>query len=84
MATKGGAIVDELTADFFEQNDHALRSSKIVLRDSLGALAVQILVAREDVAHMDYSKMLHKLYDIIDDLHSAYDSNCPDFGVGRH
>lgn len=65
----------ELTADFFENNDHALRSQKIVLRDSLGTLAVQILASRRDISHMNYDEMLSELYGIINDLHHAYDKH---------
>ena len=59
-------------ANFFESNDHALRSQQIVLRDSLGTLAVQILSSREDLSQMPYSEMIGKLYTIIDDLHKEY------------
>ncbi len=62
----------EYTTDFFEQNDHALRSPSIVLRDSLGLLAVQILSVKFDLSTMSYDDMLIELHTIINDLHSEY------------
>ena len=64
--------MDGCTADFFENNDHSLRSQKIVLRDSLGLLAVQILSASENLSSLGYHDMLVKLYVIIDELHAEY------------
>ena len=63
----------ELSADFFENNSHALRMPNIVLRDSLGTLAVQILSQRPDFSKLDYGTMLNELENIIIDLHDAYD-----------
>lgn len=60
------------TFDFYDTNDHALQDTHIVLRDSLGALAVQILASRHDLSEMDYSDMLDELQTIISDLHQAY------------
>lgn len=68
-----------LTSDFFENNDHALRSQNIVLRDSLGTLAVQVLSAREDIANMEYDVMLKKLYSIINELDDTYHHSCGNF-----
>ena len=62
----------ERTTNFYENNDHALRPQQIVLRDSLGSLAVQILAAKEDLSQMSDSEMMDKLYKIIDDLHYEY------------
>ena len=62
----------ERTCDIYENNDQALRSQKIVLRDSLGTLGVHILNSREDLSSMSYSEMLDKLYEIIDELHHEY------------
>lgn len=56
-------------------NDHALVPQIVEVRDSLGTLAVQVLAARENLADMPYDKMLMKLYEIVDDLHTAYDRN---------
>ena len=60
-----------LTSDFFENEDSALRNQKIVLRDSLGSLAVQILSSKYNLSQMNYEEMLDKLYVIIDELHTA-------------
>ena len=60
------------SSDFYENNDNALRPQQIVLRDSLGCLAVQILSVRENIASLSYCEMLDKLYKIIDDLQSEY------------
>lgn len=53
-------------------NEHELEHPAVVLRDSLGALAVQILASRDDFAGMDYPEMLDELNDIIRDLHNVY------------
>lgn len=63
---------DNLSADFFENHEHALRKQNIVLRDSLGILAIHILESRENIANMEYREMLRKLYAIIDELHDTY------------
>lgn len=54
-------------------NEHALVPPIVEVRDNLGSLAVQVLSARENLAEMDYPTMIHKLYEIVEDLHSAYD-----------
>ncbi len=64
--------MEECKSNFFENNDQALRHQKIVLRDSLGLLAVQILSSKEDLSTLKYSEMLDKLYIIIDELHNEY------------
>lgn len=69
----------ELTTDFFENEDHALRSPNIVLRDSLGMLAIQLLCKQEDITKLDHSELLSKLHHIITDLHSAYHSKHGNF-----
>lgn len=51
-------------------DDHT--EPKIVLRDSLGTLAVQILATREDIANMKYDVMLQKLFSIIKELKDTY------------
>lgn len=65
-------MCNESTADFYENNDHALRPTNIVLRDSLGYLAVQILSKKFDLDIMDYSDMLRELHSIISDLQCEY------------
>lgn len=67
------------TADFFENNDHALRTPNIVLRDSLGMLAIQLLCKEEDITKLDHSELLTKLHKIITDLHSTYHRNHGNF-----
>lgn len=56
-------------------NDHAMVPQIVEVRDSLGTLAVQVLAARENLRDMPYDVMLKKLYEIVDDLHTAYDRN---------
>ena len=56
-----------------EGNEHMLVLPSAEVRDSLGTLAVQVLAAREDIAQMDYEVMLSKLYQIVCDLHDAFD-----------
>lgn len=60
-----------------EGNEHLLVLPSAEVRDSLGALAVQILSARENIAEMDYCQMLSKLYTIVCDLHKAYEQEWP-------
>lgn len=66
-------------SDFYDKNDHALRPVNIVLRDSLGSLAVQILAARSDFGTMSDSQKIRKLHKIISDLHDAYHQANGDF-----
>ena len=56
-----------------EDNEHALVPPIVDVRDNLGALAVCVLSAKEDLAEMDYCTMIRKLYDITCELHKAYD-----------
>ncbi|MEY8265133.1 hypothetical protein AALA79_01950 [Lachnospiraceae bacterium 64-25] len=55
------------------EHEHALVPPIFDVRDNLGALAIHVLAARENLATMDYSNMLYKLYDITCDLHKAYE-----------
>lgn len=48
---------------------------ELEVRDNLGALAVQVLSARKNLADLPYETMLTELYTIVKELHSAYD-NC--------
>ena len=66
---------NNITADFYENNDHALRPTIIVLRDSLGLLAVAKLQASFDLSKMDTDEMLDRLHDIINDLHDHYENH---------
>ena len=61
-----GSLRDESTA---------LPTVKCVLRDSLGYLAVQMLVRREDFDSMSDCDKLTQLESIIDHLHEVYDAN---------
>lgn len=54
-------------------NQHALVSVDAEVRDSLGTLAVQVLAARENLAEMNYNEMISELYDIVKDLHDAFE-----------
>jgi len=67
------------TRAFINQDDNAdaLVPQLVEVRDSLGFLAVQVLAARENLATMDYTEMLNKLYQIVDDLHTEYDRRKP-------
>ena len=56
-----------------ENNEHALVPPIVEVRDNLGVLAVHVLSAKEDLSKMDYETMIHKLYDITRELHTAYD-----------
>lgn len=54
-------------------NECALVLPSVGVRDSLGTLAVQTLAAKENLANMDYCEILSRLYDIVEDLHRAYE-----------
>ena len=56
------------------EDSHILPFPKIVLRDSLGYLAVQVLTARNDLTKMSNLEMILELHQIISDLHDTYDS----------
>jgi len=53
---------------------HELQNPSIVMRDSLGYLAIQILSKQHDIGTMDYDEMLRELHQIIIDLHDSYHS----------
>ena len=56
-----------------ENHEHAIVPPIVDVRDNLGVLAIHVLSAKEDLAKMDYETMIHKLYDITCELHTAYD-----------
>lgn len=64
----------ECLSNFYEENDQALRKPKVVLRDSLGTLAVEILASQKNFSSMSETEMLYELHNIICELHKAYDS----------
>ncbi len=59
---------------FYNENAHALKDVNVVLRDSLGTLAVSILETRPNFSNMSYADMLNELETIIRDLHHTYES----------
>lgn len=71
--------MSNLTSDFFENEEHALRHPNIVLRDSLGTLAIHILSAKEDISKLEYNVLLDKLHTIICELHDTYQRSNNDF-----
>ena len=56
-------------------NSASLPTVQCVLRDSLGYLAVQMLIRREDFDSMSDCDKLYQLESIIDHLHEVYDAN---------
>lgn len=58
--------------NFYDENNQALRQVSVVVRDSLGALAIQLLCSRKDISKMDYNELIRELGDIVKELHSAY------------
>ncbi len=60
------------TKKFYDQNDQALRPVNIETRDNLGALAVQTVVANNDLTNYDPNDLVEKLYETIGELHYAY------------
>ena len=60
------------TADAYEQIGGYLRMPDIVLRDSLGTLAIHILTARKGFENMTYQDALYELREIIVELHKEY------------
>lgn len=62
-----------MSSENFDPFNHASLDEPIfVLRDSLGALAVQILSAKKNLQQMSYDDMFHELLAIIEELHDAY------------
>lgn len=64
------------SAEFDSQNSQSLQMPEIVVRDSLGVLAIQIYSAQHDMSDIkkeDYPDLLLDLKDIVLDLQSAYD-----------
>ncbi|MEK5166196.1 hypothetical protein NYE69_28225 [Paenibacillus sp. FSL R5-0527] len=59
--------------DFYDENNQALRQVSVVVRDSLGDLAIQLLCARQDITKLDYHELIIELSNIVKDLHSAYE-----------
>ncbi|WP_306542071.1 hypothetical protein [Acidaminococcus intestini] len=55
-----------------EINSHELPPVNIVLRDSIGSLAVQMLASRYDLSTMSEADALHNLLQIIRGLHEEY------------
>ena len=68
-----------MMSNFFDENDHALKSNLVVLRDSLGALAVSILSADPDFTKMNNRERLSRLYSLINDLQKEYERANGDF-----
>ena len=56
----------------YNMQSHELAPVEIVLRDSIGALAAQILAARYDLSTMSNADALHTMRQIIDDLQAEY------------
>lgn len=56
-----------------ENHEHAIVPPIVDARDNLGVLAIHVLSVKEDLAKMHYETMIHKLYDITCELHTAYD-----------
>lgn len=64
-----------MSSENFDPSNHTSLDEPIyVLRDSLGTLAVSVLASKYDLSQMSYDEMVHKLLDIIEELHAAYDS----------
>lgn len=63
-----------MPSENFDPCNHTSLDEPIyVLRDSLGFLAVQVLSSKKDLSQMNYHDMLNELFDIISELHNAYD-----------
>ena len=62
------------TREFVNRDEFgsSLVSPEAETRDSLGMLAVQVLAARYDLKTMDYTAMVSKLHEIIEELHQSY------------
>lgn len=60
-------------SNFYDENDHALKPNLIVLRDSIGPLAVSILAAEPGFDKMSSKEKLVRLYAFIKDLQTAYE-----------
>lgn len=60
--------------NFYDENSQALRPAHIVLRDSLGLLAIEILKSQKDISKMPYNEIFDELMDLIAELQKAYDN----------
>ncbi len=60
-----------------DNDEHALVSPTAEVRDSLGVLAIHVLASKKNLAEMDYCDMLKELYEIVVDLHKAFDQERP-------
>lgn len=58
--------------EFMTNNSQALLEPNVVLRDSLGTLAVAILSKRMDVSTAKSEDLLLELHEIIKDLQNSY------------
>ena len=61
-------------------NDHAIVDPKIDVRDNLGGLAIATLAARPDFSAMKPEEKVEALFEIVVDLHKAYDY-CREHGL---
>ena len=61
------------TFEHYDENEQSLQAPCIVLRNSLGALAVQVLASRNDLSKLEYTDMLRELNTIIRELQQVYE-----------
>lgn len=59
---------------FYNENKQAIKKNAVVARDSIPALAIQLLIAREpEFASFSDDELIYKLYDIIKGLQYSYE-----------
>lgn len=66
-----GKVVNKI--NFFDENNQSLRQVSVVVRDSLGTLAIQLLCARQDITKLGYNELIVELSNIVKELHGAYE-----------
>lgn len=65
--------------NFDKYNEMSLPNPLFTVRDNLGALALQILVAKNGIDVNDYRKTLRNYYEVVKDLQTIYLESNGDF-----
>lgn len=71
--------MEQYDENFDANNEMSLPDPLFTVRDNLGALALQILVARDQLNVNDYRETLRNYHEILKDLHKIYDESNGNF-----
>lgn len=58
--------------EFYDENSHALRDPNVIVRDHLGDIALQLLLAKTDISQLSYGDLLDQYRSIVIDLQKTY------------